>query len=89
MCACGGATLQHGHGLAQMPPILLSAEISSDVPQRLEIKAKSRSQNLNRSSSPRGTYPPHGLTYNNLFLFYHITCQYVTNITPLYIIILL
>ena len=32
---------------------------------------------------------PHGLTYNNLFLFYHITCQYVTNRTPLYIIILL
>ena len=29
------ATLQHGHGLAQMLPILLSAEISSDVPQRL------------------------------------------------------
>ena len=51
----------------------------------LRSRCKSRSQNLIRSTSPRGTYPPHGLIYhNNLFLFY-VTCQYVTNWTPLYI----
>ena len=46
------ATLLRAHGLAQMPLIVLFAEISGDVPQRLQIKAQSRTKNFITSSSP-------------------------------------
>ena len=76
------ATLQRRYGLAQMPPIILPAEIHSDVPQRLQIEAKSCAQNLTRSSGPWGTNSLHGLTYlfncSVLWVFHHIisTCMH-------------